>query len=906
MKTNALRHTAFAASCIAAMASLPAPAAAQSRTETLAITGQSAAGAGVGATFGIGFSSPVLNDAGQTAFTATLARSAIAFGLYLNAPGQKPAPIALQGQSAPGAGGGTFTSFVAPVLNQAGQTAFRVNITGGSSAIYRSGSGGVLTAIGLEGQTATGAGAGTFSGFGNPMLNDAGQTAFEGFISGASSTSGIYRSSSGSTLTAIALRGQSAPGAGAGTFSVFNDLVLNQAGQMAFRASITGGSSTRGIYRSNGASTLTAIALTGQSAAGAGAGTFFGFGELALNDVGQAAFQASITGGSSNQGIYRSSSGGTLAAIVLAGQSATGAGGGTFSSFDRPVLNQAGQTAFQASITGGSSNQGIYRSSSDSALTAIAVQGQSAPGAGAGTFSSLFSPMLNEGGQAAFRAVITGGSSNDGLFASDGIDTVAVQLQGAALAGKTVSFTTMSSGALNLHGQVAYLADFTDGTQGTFLFTPALRWRSSASGSWANAANWTLGLNPADVHDVTLDPSRSLTVTGPADTVKLRSLQVGTGAGIATLAMAGGRIDAESMQVGRQGVLSGTGSFGKLVSNQGVLQAGRLQLSGGLVNAGTVRGAVGLGSRLETDLSNTASGRVRVGLGESLQLIGATHRNAGVVEVNGGRLETSGSFSTSKAGLVDLKDATVVAEGAWRNDPGARLLLNESRLTSSGGFSNAGQVLVTAGRSELFGAVVNEAGGQILLSGQSTTTFYDKVEVRKGAELRVSAGATAVFFGAVEQRNGALLSGTGHKYFEGGFSVGDSPGLGEDAGDVSFGAANLYLAEIGGTELGGSYDQYRVAGTLTLGGTLKLASFAGFSGQVGQRFDLFDWGSLQGRFSSIDSSGLLLAEGTQLDLSRLYIDGVIGVTAVPEPQQWALLLSGLGLMAWRRRLAHQP
>ena len=69
--------------------------------------------------------------------------------------------------------------------------------------------------VALLGQSAPGAG--TFSGLGTPVLNDAGQTAFYATITGGTNTGGIYRGS-GSTLTAIALQGQSAPGVGAGTF----------------------------------------------------------------------------------------------------------------------------------------------------------------------------------------------------------------------------------------------------------------------------------------------------------------------------------------------------------------------------------------------------------------------------------------------------------------------------------------------------------------------------------------------------------------------------------------------------------------------------------------------------------------------------------------------------------------
>ena len=80
----------------------------------------------------------------------------------------------------------------------------------------------------------------------------------------------------------------------------------------------------------------------------------------------------------------------------------------------------------------------------------------------------------------------------------------------------------------------------------------------------------------------------------------------------------------------------------------------------------------------------------------------------------------------------------------------------------------------------------------------------------------------------------------------------------------------------------------------------------GFTGQIGQSFDLVDWGSSSGSFSSIDATGLSLASGAVLDTSHLYTAGVLRVTAVPEPGTWALLLCNIGVLLLRlraRRLA---
>jgi hypothetical protein len=208
----------------------------------------------------------------------------------------------------------------------------------------------------------------------------------------------------------------------------------------------------------------------------------------------------------------------------------------------------------------------------------------------------------------------------------------------------------------------------------------------------------------------------------------------------------------------------------------------------------------------------------------------------------------------------------------------------------------------------VFGAVTTSSGGKMILSGNSNTTFYDAVDIRSGGELKVSTGSTATFFGLVNQRTGSTFSGQGTKFYEGGLAVGASPGHGVDEGDVSLGGGNTYYEDIGGptactdacefdaTLKNSAFDTYSVNGHLSFGGTLTLASWNGFEVQAGQSFDLFDWGSASGHFDAIDSSGLLLAGGTTLDSSRLYIDGTISVRAVPEPATWIAMLIGLGIL----------
>jgi hypothetical protein len=104
---------------------------------------------------------------------------------------------------------------------------------------------------------------------------------------------------------------------------------------------------------------------------------------------------------------------------------------------------------------------------------------------------------------------------------------------------------------------VAFQATLQDGSQRIYLFTPGLRFRGPNEGSWDNPANWTLGIKPASVHDVYIDPQGNLDVNGPAGEATVRSLTLGaTGNGIATLRIpAGGTLRASALTILPKGKL---------------------------------------------------------------------------------------------------------------------------------------------------------------------------------------------------------------------------------------------------------------------------------------------------------------------------------------------------------------
>lgn len=859
--------------------------------ETIAVTGDNPGGTHFTVEFST-FANPVLNDAGQVAYLATL-DTASTFVTSLSDTGiwLDGTLVAREGSQAGGAASGAvFDSFFDYGMNDAGQVGYEAFLRVGAGGVTSSNDNGLWLDSAIkarDGSLAGGfLGSAVFNSFGTPVLNNAGQMAYfatlQTGIGGVNGTNdrGIWRDNT----TLIAREGSQAGGTPAGAvFDNFFDLIaMNNLGQVAYQGLLTTGSGGVTSANDNGLWLDSAlVAREGDQAGGTPTGAVFAtFGSFGVNDAGQVAYGGSLRIGSggvdlnNSTGIWRDS---TL--IARSGSQAGGVpSGAVFSSFGAPLINNAGHVVYGASLRQGAggvigtNNSGLWRNS-----TLLAREGSQAAGTPEGAvFLAFGSLALNDTGQVAhFGSLQTGtggvdSSNNTGLWiAGTNGQSLLVAREGDTLEGRTISTVAFKSGsggadgrgrAINNFSQVAYRVIFTNGDQGVFLYTPDLHWTTTFSSSWDIASRWTIGQLPGEPHDVFIDPDVSLTVTGPSDDITVNNLTVGGNNGIATLRLNGGTIStpgAGRVTIEANGILTGDGIIGGGggVINRGTVVADNLAVESFFTNLGLVTGD----GRINAGILNTAGlSEIRVAAGDHLRIMGpsASVTNYGRIENLGGELEVSGLvFNRAGTGLIVGENAT---------------------FRFNGGLDNDGGVGVSFGTSRFFGDIDNT--GSIVLSGGSNTTFYDDI-TNNGSVIVAASGpvsSTAVFFGAVS--GSGSITGGGSAFLHGDLRPGNSPAAVHHDAHLFLMATATTQIELAGTTPGnapGNHDQINNAKSTALGGTLDIQLINGFNPEQGDTFDIFNLASSTGTFADILLP--LLDSGLGWHLGKLYTDGELHV-----------------------------
>jgi hypothetical protein len=401
-----------------------------------------------------------------------------------------------------------------------------------------------------------------------------------------------------------------------------------------------------------------------------------------------------------------------------------------------------------------------------------------------------------------------------------------------------VTADTPIPGILNLNGGTLRFDQYIriPGGGGEFNFN---------AGTLQLAGNRTIGTDEA-----------ILDILGGAPTLTVgKGLAVeGTATIHSSLTLAGGAFTApQIVNANKLNLLQGTfnltnqpatvGNAGLLGSSLELPAGMTLNVSLGLTNSGLITGDGQVGGTF----TNDAAGELRAEPGRSLTLTGANNTNAGQINLYGGMLD----FTQNLA-----------------NNAGAFISGNGTLKTA--GLTNNG-TMNFSGLANVVGDVTNSPAAKIISSGGGPTTFFD--DVANQGEIRTTAGSFTVFYGATT--GAGSYTGAGTVNFEGDLKPGNSAAAISFGGDVVFGAESALDIELGGIAAGSGYDQLNVAGKLTLGGELDLSLINGFTPAIGQAFDILNWSTLSGTFSSVVLPAL--PAGRIWDASQLYTTGVLAV-----------------------------
>ncbi len=355
--------------------------------------------------------------------------------------------------------------------------------------------------------------------------------------------------------------------------------------------------------------------------------------------------------------------------------------------------------------------------------------------------------------------------------------------------------------------------------------------------------------------------------------------------------------------------LAGTGS-GKLVLNSGTVNVastterwlklndqgtskGELEVNGGILN-------LNAGTDIRFSTTSTAAG------------------TANAVTLTGGAI-TGGSGS-----LVDLKQSTNVGANNTFNLNGGTLTIsqvitNDNTGTASFNF-NGGTLKATAATAnfvDLGGASQHayvKSGGAVIDSDGFNVTIPEALLDGTGGGGLAKNGTGTLTLSGANTYTGATTVNTlalsGGSLASGSYAIANGATFDTSvlaSYDLSAVALTLGLdAATGGLFTAGST-------TVSLGGSLSL-NFSTSSLVAGTTYNLLDYGSHSGAFSTVDligSIGGTLARSGDVwtgssggfAFSFDEADGVLTVSAIPEPSAFAALagLAGLGLVGARRR-----
>ena len=364
--------------------------------------------------------------------------------------------LALSGQTAPGAGGGEFAAFGVPTLNARGDVAFHATLedgVGGVDAESDTGiwlllEGGTLAARAREGsEIESGADPGDaygqiFKSSGHPRIDATGRIAFSGrhrHFTATQSTDYLALFGPGAGAGSLALLATAwplAPGGAPGVsarFSSFEPPAMNDAGQLAFAASLTGtgvnAGNDDGVWLCDGGA-VSLFHREGNAAPGQPGNTLGPpFDPIQIAADGTPGFRATMFPAQdeySRDTIWGPDLSGVFGLRVQTRQTPPPGGGplDILISISVPRMNDEGNLSFYGRVGPFGGGPGIYnsfRSEDDDTLARVATQGELPHGLPGASLGFPETPVFNSTGEGVYAASFDeGGTPGEGLWAGPG------------------------------------------------------------------------------------------------------------------------------------------------------------------------------------------------------------------------------------------------------------------------------------------------------------------------------------------------------------------------------------------------------------------------------------------------------------------------------------------------------
>jgi hypothetical protein len=176
------------------------------------------------------------------------------------------------------------------------------------------------------------------------------------------------------------------------------------------------------------------------------------------------------------------------------------------------------------------------------------------------------------------------------------------------------------------------------------------------------------------------------------------------------------------------------------ITNQGTIK-GAGKITGEVFNNAVVRAEGGQLELAEPGSTNTATGQIQAGAGNTVFYTSGLATNAGTIALSGG--------------VFDNNAHPVTNNGA----------IQGNGTLYSGPITSNGSIILGAGSTQIFAPLTNNGPAHVTLTGAGSATFYGNVTNVAGSSFVVDANSTAIFLGNVSGLG--AISGGGTKYYGG-------------------------------------------------------------------------------------------------------------------------------------------